>query len=158
ENPNVQAGLNWHNVVWALTTTHSPYWHPMTWLSHLLDVTMFGMDAGWHHVTSMMIHLAGTLVLFAVLRRMTHETRKSAFVAAIFAVHPLHVESVAWLAERKDVLSTSFLMATIWTYVRYVERPSGGRYVPVVVMYALALMSKPMVMTLPVVLLLLDWW
>ena len=158
ENPNVQAGLNWRNLVWALTTTHSPYWHPLTWLTHMLDVTMFGMDAGWHHVTSMLIHIASTLVLFAALRRMTRETGKSAFVAAIFAVHPLHVESVAWLAERKDVLSTFFLMTTIWMYVRYVERPGAGRYVAIVVMYALALMSKPMVMTLPVVLLLLDWW
>ncbi|HEV8234655.1 MAG TPA: tetratricopeptide repeat protein, partial [Gemmatimonadaceae bacterium] len=158
ENSNVQAGLSWSNVVWAFTTTHSPYWHPLTWLSHMLDVTMFGMDAGWHHVTSLVMHIASTLLLFTLLRRMTRETGKSAFVAAIFAVHPLHVESVAWLAERKDVLSTLFLLLTIWMYVRYVERPSVARYLAVVCVYALALMAKPMVVTLPFALLLLDLW
>jgi tetratricopeptide (TPR) repeat protein len=158
ENANVQAGLSWSNVVWALTTTHSPYWHPLTWLSHMLDVTMFGMDAGWHHVTSLVIHIASTLLLFAVFRRMTGEEGKSAFVAAVFAVHPLHVESVAWLAERKDVLSTFFLMVTFWTYVRYVDRPRAVTYSAVVAAYALALMSKPMVVTLPFALLLLDVW
>jgi len=158
ENSNVQAGLSWSNVVWALTTTHSPYWHPLTWLSHMLDVTMFGMDAGWHHVTSLIIHIASTLTLFALLRRMTGAEGTSAFVAAIFAAHPLHVESVVWLAERKDVLSTFFLMVTIWMYVRYTERPGAARYAAVAGAYALALMSKPMVVTLPFALLLLDAW
>lgn len=158
ENPNVQAGLSWSNVVWALTTTHTPYWHPLTWLSHMLDVTMFGMDTGWHHVTNLVIHIASTLMLFALLRRMTGADGKSAFVAAIFAVHPLHVESVAWLAERKDVLSTFFLMVTFWMYVRYAERPGTARYAAVGVAYALALMTKPMVVTLPFALLLLDVW
>ena len=158
ENPAVQGGFSWSNVAWAFTTTHEPYWHPLTWLSHMLDVSLFGMDPGWHHVTNLLIHLGATLVLFSVLRRMTHETGKSAFVAAIFAVHPLHVESVAWLAERKDVLSTFFLAITIWLYVRYVEGPGLTRYLFVVVAYALALMAKPMVVTLPLVLLLLDVW
>ena len=158
ENPNVQAGLNWSNVVWALTTTHTPYWHPLTWLSHMLDVTMFGMDAGWHHLTNLVIHIASTLMLFALLRRTTGADGKSAFVAAVFAVHPLHVESVAWLAERKDVLSTLFLMVTFWMYVRYAERPGTARYSAVGVAYALALTTKPMVVTLPFALLLLDVW
>ncbi|HEX4565964.1 MAG TPA: glycosyltransferase family 39 protein, partial [Vicinamibacterales bacterium] len=158
ENATVQAGLSWSNVRWALTTTHSPYWHPLTWMSHMLDVTLFGMDAGWHHVTSLLIHVASTLLLFALLRRMTRETGKSAFVAAIFAIHPLHVESVAWLAERKDVLSTFLLFVTMWMYVRYVERPGVARYAAIVIAYGLALMAKPMVVTLPFVLLLLDVW
>jgi Tfp pilus assembly protein PilF len=158
ENTNVQAGLSWSNVRWALTTSHSPYWHPLTWMSHMLDVTLYGMDPGPHHVTSLIIHVASTLLLFFIFQRMTRATGASAFVAAIFAVHPLHVESVAWLAERKDVLSTFFLFVTMWAYVRYVERPGWRRYVIVIAAYVLALMSKPMVVTLPFVLLLLDVW
>jgi protein O-mannosyl-transferase len=158
ENANVQAGLSWSNVRWALTTSHSPYWHPLTWMSHMLDVTLYGMDPGPHHVTSVIIHTASTVLLFLVFQRMTKATGASAFVAAIFAVHPLHVESVAWLAERKDVLSTFFLFVTIGAYVRYVERPGWRRYVLVIAAYGLALMSKPMVVTLPFVLLLLDVW
>jgi tetratricopeptide (TPR) repeat protein len=158
DNPIVRGGLTWSSALWAVTTTHSPYWHPMTWLSLLLDVSLFGGDAGAYHVTSAAIHVATTLVLFLLLRRMTGAAGPSAFVAAIFAVHPLHVESVAWIAERKDVLSTFFWVLTIWAYVSYTRAPSAGRYLVVVAWYALALMSKPMVMTLPVVLLLLDWW
>ena len=124
----------------------------------MLDVTLYGMDAGPHHVTNLLIHIASTLLLFVLLQRMTREDGPSAFVAALFAVHPLHVESVAWLAERKDVLSSFFLLVTIWTYVRYVERPGTGRYLAVAGAYALALMSKPMVVTLPFALLLLDVW
>jgi Flp pilus assembly protein TadD len=158
ENPNVQAGLSASNVWWALTTGHSPYWHPLTWLSHMLDVTLYGMDPGPHHVTNLIIHIASTLLVFLLLRRMTRDTGPSAFVAAMFAVHPLHVESVAWLAERKDVLSSVLLLVTIWMYVRYVEAPSSQRYLAVAGAYALALMSKPMVVTLPFALLLLDVW
>src|SRR3954469_13918615 len=119
ENPTVLSGLSWSTVWWALTTGHSPYWHPMTWLSHLLDVTLFGPDAGAYHVTNLVLHVASTLVLFGILRRMTRALWPSAFVAAIFAVHPLHVESVAWIAERKDVLSTLFWMLTVAAYVWY---------------------------------------
>jgi tetratricopeptide (TPR) repeat protein len=158
ENANVQAGLSPANVWWALTTSHSPYWHPLTWLSHMLDVTLYGMDPGPHHVTSLLLHIASTLLLFLVLRRMTKDTGPSAFVAALFAAHPLHVESVAWLAERKDVLSSLFLFVALWMYVRYVEAPSWGRHLALVGAYALALMSKPMVVTLPFLLLLLDLW
>lgn len=158
DNAQVQAGLSWPNVLWALTTTHSPYWHPLTWLSHMLDVTLFGMDPGAHHVTSLVLHALNTVLVFLVLRRMTGAAGPSAFVAAIFGVHPLHVESVAWLAERKDVLSTCFLLLTIGAYLRYVDRPTAPRYALIIACYALALMSKPMVVTLPLVLLLLDAW
>jgi Flp pilus assembly protein TadD len=158
DNPIVRGGLTPSSALWALTTTHSPYWHPMTWLSLLADVSLFGADAGAYHVTSVAIHIATTVVLFLLLRRVTSAAWPSAFVAAIFAVHPLHVESVAWIAERKDVLSTFFWALTIWAYVSYTRAPSLGRYLVVVVWYAFALMSKPMVMTLPAVLLLLDWW
>jgi tetratricopeptide (TPR) repeat protein len=127
-------------------------------MSHMLDVTLYGMDPGPHHVTSLIIHIASTVLLFLVFQRMTKAAGASAFVAAIFAVHPLHVESVAWLAERKDVLSTFFLFVTLWAYVRYAERPGWRRYLLVIVAYGLALMSKPMVVTLPFVLLLLDVW
>ena len=161
ENPTVLGGLDWRSAWWALTTGHSPYWHPVTWLSHLLDVSLFGADAaayGAYHVTSLVLHIANTLLLFELLRRMTADVWRSAFVAAIFGVHPLHVESVAWIAERKDVLSTCFWLLTSLAYLRYVRRPSAGRYAAVVGVYALALMSKPMVVTLPVILLLLDVW
>ena len=158
ENPQVQAGLSARNLLWALTTQHAPYWHPLTWLSHMLDVSLFGMDPGPHHVTSAILHVMSSVLLFFVLRRMTKQTGASAFVAAVFAVHPVHVESVAWLAERKDVLSTFFLVATLAAYVRYVERHTAGRYAAVVALYCCALMSKPMVVTLPVALLLLDVW
>ncbi|HEY3883586.1 MAG TPA: hypothetical protein VGL62_00155, partial [Vicinamibacterales bacterium] len=158
ENPMVLGGLSWHSAWWALTTTHSPYWHPLTWFSLLLDVTMFGRDAGAYHVTSVVLHACSAMLLYVVFRRMTNAPGPSAFVAAIFAVHPLHVESVAWIAERKDVLSTLFWTVTLWAYVRYAAAPGRARYLTVVGAYALALMSKPMVMTLPVMLLLLDWW
>ncbi len=158
ENPIVLGGLSWSSVWWAMTTGHSPYWHPMTWLSHLLDITLFGTDAGMYHVTNLLFHIANTVLVFELFRRMTGDTGRSAFVAAIFAVHPLHVESVAWVAERKDVLSTFFWVLTILAYVAYVRRPAWTRYVAMLVLYALALMSKPMVVTLPVVLLLLDVW
>jgi Tfp pilus assembly protein PilF len=158
ENPRVQAGLSASNISWALTTAHSPYWHPLTWLSHMLDVTLYGMNPGPHHVTSLIIHIANSLLVFLLLRRMTKATGAPAFVAAVFAVHPLHVESIAWLAERKDVLSTLFLLLAIWAYVRYVDRPRLARYLAVICAYVPALMSKPMVVTLPAVLLLLDVW
>jgi tetratricopeptide (TPR) repeat protein len=158
ENPTVLGGLTWSSAWWALTTGHSPYWHPMTWLSHLIDVSLFGTDAGAYHVTNLLIHIANTLLVFDVFRRMTGATGRSAFVAALFAVHPLHVESVAWIAERKDVLSTFFLLLTMRVYLVYVEHPRWTRYALMLVLYGLALMSKPMVVTLPVVLLLLDIW
>ena len=158
ENPTVLGGLSWSSAWWALTTGHSPYWHPLTWLSHLLDVTLFGTDAGMYHLTSLLLHIANTLLVFELFRRLTGAGGRSAFVAAIFAAHPLHVESVAWIAERKDVLSTFFWLLTMLAYDGYVRDRSWRRYAVMLLFYALALMSKPMVVTLPAVLLLLDIW
>jgi protein O-mannosyl-transferase len=158
ENPNIPEGLTWHSVRWALTTGYSPYWHPMTWLSHLLDVQLFGLDAGPHHLTSLLLHSAATVAVFVLFRRMTGAAGRSAFLAAMFGVHPLHVESVAWIAERKDVLSTLFWALALLAYVSYARRQTIARYAAVVGLFGLGLMSKPMVVTLPVVLLLLDIW
>jgi len=158
DNEHVQAGLTAKSIGWAFTTLHATNWHPLTWLSHMLDVHLFEMDSGGHHLTSLIIHITSSLLLFLLLRRMTGALWKSAFVAAMFALHPLHVESVAWVAERKDVLSALFLMLTLYGYVLYSERPGFGRYLLVMLCLALGLMSKPMLVTLPFVLLMLDYW
>ena len=158
ENLHVQGGLSKEGVSWAFTTFEAANWHPLTWISHMTDVELFGLDAGWHHRVNVLFHLANTALLFLVLWRMTGGLWRSAFVAALFAVHPLHVESVAWVSERKDVLSTLFWLLTMGAYLGYVRRPSVRRYVPVFVFLALGLMCKPMLVTLPFVLLLLDWW
>ena len=158
ENPNVRGGFSGENVIWAFTEFHSGNWHPLTWLSHMLDCELFGLKAGMHHLANLFFHIANSMLLFFVFRRMTGALWQSAFVAALFALHPLHVESVAWVAERKDVLSTFFWMLTMWAYVRYTERPGVNRYILVVVLFALGLMAKPMVVTLPFVLLLMDFW
>ncbi len=120
-NPRVTTGLTWSNVGWAFQSGEQANWHPLTWLSHMLDVQLFGLQPGWHHLVSLLIHTANALLLFLVLRRMTGADWRSAFVALFFAVHPLHVESVAWVAERKDVLSTFFFMLTLWAYARHAE-------------------------------------
>jgi Flp pilus assembly protein TadD len=158
DNATVLAGLTWHGVGWAFTTTHGPYWHPLTWLSHMLDVQLYGLDAGGHHITNIVLHIATTLLLFGLLRRTTGALTRSAFEVALFAVHPLHVESVAWIAERKDVLSALFWMLTLWAYGRYAARPGVRRYLAVMLLFACALMAKPMVVTLPFALLLVDVW
>jgi len=158
ENPNVQRGLSKTGFVWAFTTFHGSNWHPLTWLSHMLDCELFGLKAGMHHLTNLLFHIANSILLFVVFRRMTGALWQSAFVAALFAIHPLHVESVAWVAERKDVLSTFFWMLTLWAYVSYTERPGVSRYIWVVILFALGLMAKPMVVSLPFVLLLMDYW
>ena len=157
-NDHVRAGLTWQGVRWAFTTGHVANWHPLTWLSHMLDVELLGVNAGAHHVVNVVFHAANTLLLFVALQRMTGAVGRSAVVAALFAVHPLHVESVAWVSERKDVLSTLFWMLTLIAYARYVERPGVLRYAAVVASFAFGLLSKPMVVTLPFVLLLLDVW
>ena len=157
-NPHVLKGVTGEGVGWALTSTDAANWHPVTWLSHMLDVQMFGMDAGRHHLTSLGLHAANTVLLFLLLLRMTGALWRCAFVAALFAIHPLHVESVAWVAERKDVLSTLFWLLTTGAWLRYVEAKSAPRYAAVLVLYALGLMSKPMLVTLPFTLLLLDFW
>jgi Flp pilus assembly protein TadD len=157
-NAHVLNGLSWENVRWAFTTDHPPYWHPLTWLSHMTDVQIFGMNAGGHHWVSLLLHVLNTVLLFGLLRAMTGAIGRSAAVAALFALHPLHVESVAWVAERKDVLSTLFWILTVWEYYRYVKRPGAGRYWLMLTFFALGLMAKPMLVTLPFVLLLLDIW
>ncbi len=205
QNFHVRAGLTWSSVTWAFTTDYAANWHPLTWLSHCLDCQLFGMNAGGHHLTSALLHALNTGLLFLLLRRLTGATWRSAFVAALFGLHPLHVESVAWVAERKDVLSTFFLLLTIWAYATYawksqvsslksqdslksqvsslksgngvggIPDKSGPRelerletedwrletglwYALALVCFALGLMSKPMLVTLPFVLLLLDYW
>ncbi len=158
DNPHVQAGLSAGTVAWALTTFRAGNWHPLTWLSHALDCELYGLHPAGHHVTSLVLHVVNVLGLFFLLRRWTGSIGRSAFVAALFALHPLHVESVAWIAERKDVLSGFFWIATLWAYALWIERPGIGRYALVLVCYALGLMAKPMLVTLPFVLLLLDVW
>ena len=158
ENPQVLAGLNKEGVIWAFTQYHAEYWHPVTWLSHMLDCQLFGLRPGLHHLTSLLFHLANCVLLLLILRKMTGALWRSAFVAVLFAIHPLHVESVAWVAERKDVLSAFFWFLTIWAYARYAEQPGLRRYLLVLLFFGLGLMSKPMVVTLPFVLLLLDYW
>jgi Tfp pilus assembly protein PilF len=157
-NHAVQAGLSWHGVRWAFASVTSPYWQPLTWLSHMVDVTLFGVVPGPPHLVNVGLHLASTLLLFWTLRRMTGAAGPSAVVAAIFAVHPVHAESVAWVAERKDVLSSALLLVSLWMYLRYVARRSWPRYAALAGTFALALMAKPMVVTFPLLLLLLDHW
>jgi protein O-mannosyl-transferase len=158
ENLTVQRGLTAEGIRWAFTTYYASNWHPLTWLSHMMDVHLFGLSPRGHHLTNLLLHLANTLLLFLVLHRMTKALWQSAFAAALFALHPLHVESVAWAAERKDVLSAFFWMLTLGAYVFYVERPGRTRYLAVLLLFALGLMAKPMLVTLPFVLLLLDYW
>ena len=157
-NPQVQRGLTPETIVWALTAEVAANWHPMTLLSHMLDCQLYGLNSGMHHVTNLIFHIINTLLLFIVLKKMTGALWQSAFVAALFAIHPFHVESVAWVSGRKDVLSTFFWLLTMWSYARYVRCPVIKRYVPVLLFLALGLLSKPMVVTLPFVLLLMDYW
>jgi tetratricopeptide (TPR) repeat protein len=159
ENPSVQAGLTGAGITWAFTRTHAGYWHPLTWLSLQLDASLFGLESAWgFHLTNVVLHAASTVLLFLALRRMTGVLWRPALVAALFAVHPMHVESVAWVTERKDVLSGLFWMLALLAYARYVEEPTLGRSLLVLAAYALGLMAKPMLVTLPCVLLLLDYW
>ena len=157
-NSHVKGGITGKSVIWAFTAYHESNWHPLTWLSHMLDCQLFGLNPLWHHMTNLLFHIVNTLLLFLILKKMTGAIWCSGFVAAAFALHPLHVESVAWVAERKDVLSGFFWMLTIAAYIRYVKRPAVGRYVLVFLVFGLGLMAKPMVITLPFVLLLLDYW
>jgi Tfp pilus assembly protein PilF len=160
ENVHIQQGLTWAGVWWAFQATVTGNWHPVTCLSHMLDCQLFGLNAGAHHLVNLLFHVANTLVLFHLLRRMTREFWPSALVAALFAWHPLHVESVAWVAERKDMLSTFFGLLAIWAYGRYAQGGKHARrnYLLAMVFLTLGLMSKPMLVTWPFVFLLLDFW
>ncbi len=157
-NPWVRSGLTAAGVRWAFTTIDYYYWQPLAWLSHMVDCQLFGLRPGWHHLTSLLFHIANTLLLFVVLLRLTSAFWRSALVSALFALHPLRIESVVWIAERKDLLGGFFFLAAIWCYLRYVQRPSSERYYLLIGIFVLGLMSKPTVMTLPLILLLLDWW
>jgi len=158
ENPRVQEGLSRKNIVWAFATSHMGFWIPLTWLSFMLDFELYGLNPGGYHLTNLFLHIANTLLLFLVLKRITQCPWRSGFVAALFALHPLRVESVVWVAERKDVLSTLFWMLTMLAYVQYSERSRPYQYLLALLALALGLMAKPMLVTLPFVLLLLDYW
>jgi len=158
DNQYVKSGLTAESIAWAFTTGWASNWHPLTWLSHMLDCELFGLNPCWHHITSLLFHITNTLLLFLVLKSMTGALWRCAFVAAAFALHPLHVESVAWISERKDVLSTLFWLLTMAAYLRYVKRPGIGRYLLTLIAFVLGLLAKPMLVTLPFVLLLLDYW
>ena len=157
-NSLVQSGLTQESVKWAFTTTRAEFWHPLTWLSYMLDTELFGVNPAGYLLTNLLLHVLNSLLLFLVLNKTTGQVWQSSFVAALFALHPLHVESVAWIAERKDVLSSLFWMLTIGSYAYYVERPRYWRYLAVCLAFALGLMAKPMLVTLPFVLLLIDFW
>jgi tetratricopeptide (TPR) repeat protein len=160
ENDHVHGGFTKENIIWTFTggTQVSNYWHPLTWMSHILDFQLYGMNAGGHHLTNLLFHVANTILLFLVFRYMTGNLWRSGFIAALFALHPLHVESVAWVAERKDVLSTFFWLLTMASYCRYAEKPEFNKYFFVFLFFFLGLMSKPMLVTLPFVLILMDFW
>ncbi|MCK5172165.1 MAG: tetratricopeptide repeat protein [Planctomycetes bacterium] len=157
-NDNVTGGITAESAAWAFRTTRAGNWHPLTWLSHMLDCQLFGIDPGWHHLVNVLFHIANALLLFGVLKKMTGSLWPSALTAALFALHPLCVESVAWAAQRKSVLSLFFALLTIAAYLRYTKRPGVMAYMPVLLCFALSLMAKPQVVTLPFVLLILDYW
>jgi Tfp pilus assembly protein PilF len=157
-NPMVRQGLSGEGVAWAFTSFEAANWHPLTWLSHMLDVQLFGLDAGAHHGVSVLFHALNTLLIFWLFRRLFGHRWAAFLIAALFALHPAHVESVAWVSERKDVLSTAFWLLTTLAYLRWLEKPSAQRYGAVLAAFALGLMAKPMLVTLPFVLLLLDAW
>src|SRR5215467_1301559 len=158
ENARVAAGLSLPSVLWAFTHTVGGNWHPLTVISHMLDSQLYGLKPAGHHFSNVLLHTAAVILLFLVLQEMTGALWQSAFVAALFAIHPLHVESVAWISERKDVLSAVFFMLILGAYIRYVRTLSLVAYFLVVLFFALGLMSKPMLVTVPFVLLLLDYW
>jgi tetratricopeptide (TPR) repeat protein len=157
-NIHVRGGVTPQGIEWALTSGDAANWFPVTRLSHLLDVQLFSLRSGWHHLAGVGWHALAAVLLFAFLKRSTHARWPSAWVALLFALHPLHVESVAWVAERKDVLCAFFWFLALWAYVRYAERPGRGRYAVVLLLFCLGLMSKPMIVTLPFLLLVLDAW
>ena len=158
ENNHIQNVPMLQTIKWAFASGYAANWHPLTWLSHAMDYKLFGLNPIGHHLTNLLLHIANTLLLFWVLTAMTGALWKSAFVAALFAIHPLHVESVAWVAERKDVLSTLFWFLTMAAYLHYTRKPKAFSYLLTLVLFAAGLMSKPMLVTLPFVLLLLDYW
>jgi tetratricopeptide (TPR) repeat protein len=157
-NPSVRAGLTHWGILWAFTAVHSYNWHPLTWISHMLDVQIFGLNPMGHHLVNILFHIVNSLLLFGILRKLTGAFWRSLMVAALFALHPLHLESVAWVAERKDVLSTFFGFGAIWAYIDFVRRPNVLRYILILFLFTLSLLAKQMFVTFPFLLLLLDYW
>ena len=158
QNRHVQGGLTLNSTKWAFTSMERCNWHPLTWISTMLDYRLFGHSPSGYHLVNVLFHIANSILLMTLLIRMTGSVWRSGFVAALFALHPLHVESVAWVAERKDVLSTFFMFLTMLAYLRYAKRPNWSSYLLVALLFAMGLMAKPMLVTLPIVLLLLDYW
>jgi protein O-mannosyl-transferase len=158
ENPDIQKGFSRQGIAWAMTTLYTTNWHPLTWLSLMADYELYGLNAAGYHVSSLLLHILNTLLLFLLFRRMTGETWKCLTVAALFGIHPLNIESVAWIAERKNLLSTFFWILTLFAYVRYVESQRWLHYLQALFLFVLGLTAKPMLVTLPFVLLLLDYW
>ena len=158
ENRNIRSGLTLKAVDWAFHTSYPDYWHPLPWISHMLDYHLYGLNPKGHYLNNLLIHIINSILLFLLFSRITNAPFKSAFVSLLFAIHPLHVESVAWVTARKDLLSTLFWILTTYAYVYYVLRPGVWRYLSVIFFYILGLMSKPMLVTLPFVLLLIDYW
>ena len=158
ENPHIQSGFSSESIAWAFTQPYAANWHPVTWLSHMLDYRLYGLEPSGHHLTSLFIHIANSLLLFVILLKMTGALWRSAMVATLFALHPFNVQSVAWVAERKNVLSTFFWFLTMWSYASYAKTPRIGVYLLVILFLALGLMAKPMLVTLPFVLILMDYW
>lgn len=158
DNPNIQSGVGLESIRWAFGTIYASNWFPLTWLSHALDIQLFGLNPHLHHLTSLLLHIVNTLLLFFLVRRMTGLSGRSFAVALLFGLHPMHVESVAWLAERKDLLSTMFMLLAIRAYIGYSQQPGIPRYLLVFAIFACGLMAKPMLVTLPIILMLLDFW
>ncbi len=158
DNPHVRVGLTWEGIRWAFTTRHHGYWQPVTWIVHMAACQRFGLNAGAHHLVNLFVHIANVLLLFGLLVRMTRSTGRSAFVAALFAIHPMHVESVVWISRLNDLLCTSFWMLTLGAYMLYTERRDRRTYLLTLAAFVIGLMSKPMIVTLPIILLLLDYW
>jgi tetratricopeptide (TPR) repeat protein len=160
ENVHVNTGLKSDNIMWAFSfrSMKVDYWEPLTWISLMVDAQLFGLNASGYHIVNLLFHIINTLLICIVFHRMTGSLWRSAIVASLFAIHPLHVESVAWVTERKDVLSTFFMMLALWAYAKYAGQPSLKTYLPILLLFALGLMSKPMIVTLPCVFLLLDYW
>jgi len=158
ENPHITGGITQNSIIWAFTKSHAANWHPLTWISHIIDYQFFGLNPLGYHLVSLLLHIANSLLVFWLFSRMTDAVWASAFIAAVFALHPLQVESVAWAAERKTVLSGLFWLLTMAAYIRYAKRPSVGRYILLFLVFGLCIMTKPIVVTLPLALLLLDYW
>ncbi|MBF0119935.1 MAG: tetratricopeptide repeat protein [Desulfobacterales bacterium] len=158
QNNRIKSNLSWENIKWTFTSKTGANWHPLTLISHMIDWQLYGKNAGGHHLTNLIFHIANALLLFFALNKMTGKIWEAAFVAFLFSLHPTHVESVAWISERKDVLSTFFFMLTLLSYIRYIKKPLLSSYFIVLLFFSLGLMAKPMLVTLPFVLLLLDYW